>query len=112
MEEKKISGAFIDSLKRNNKQIRNDRAESLYEDTELIYKRIIEDLQLEIKKKQRERENMLDLSPANATNLVLGKDFNAEEFVTKDVGLAIDIRNLNIKVEEAKKRYNYLFGDK
>ncbi len=41
-------GAFFNSLKRNNKQIRDDRATAITEDTELVYKRKIEDLEKEI----------------------------------------------------------------
>jgi hypothetical protein len=43
-------GAFVSSLKRNNKQIRDDRAAAIAEDTELVYKRKIEDIEMEIKK--------------------------------------------------------------
>lgn len=38
------NGAFIESLKRNNRQIREDRALNISEDAELLYKRKIEDL--------------------------------------------------------------------
>lgn len=33
-----LEGAFIQSLKRNNSKIRQDRAESIGEDAEVIYK--------------------------------------------------------------------------
>ena len=49
-------GAFFASLKRNNKQIRDDRAISIAEDTQIVFKRKIEDLQLEIKKTKRDQE--------------------------------------------------------
>jgi len=45
MEQQKVeqtNGAFIDSLKRNNRQIRDDRATAISEDTELMYKRTVE----------------------------------------------------------------------
>ncbi|MCI5209465.1 MAG: hypothetical protein D3910_11870, partial [Candidatus Electrothrix sp. ATG2] len=32
-----LSGAFINSLKRNNKEIRDDRATAIAEDTELVF---------------------------------------------------------------------------
>ena len=32
-------GAFIESLQRNNKQIRDDRAQSIAEDSQLVYRR-------------------------------------------------------------------------
>ena len=102
--------AFIDSLKRNNKQIREDRATAIAEDTELIYKRQIEDLDLSIKKMKREQENMLDLSPDHAMSLVLASDFDSGAYVAKDVDLGVKIRNAEIKLEIAKKRYDFLFG--
>lgn len=103
-------GAFVSSLKRNNKQIRDDRAKAICEDTEVLYKRQVEDLELAIKKMKREQENMLDLSPTNSQSLVLASDFNSTEYVTKDLELGVKIRNAEIKLEIAKQRYNYLFG--
>ena len=113
IEDKSITdmrGAFIDSLKRNNKQIRNDRAAAISEDTQLIYKRMIEDLEVSIRRMLREQENMLDLSPTNAMSLVLASDFDSSAYVSKDVELGVKIRNESIKLEIAKKRYDYLFG--
>lgn len=105
-------GAFVESLKRNNSKIRADRAQAIAEDTDLVYKRQIEDLELSIRKMKREQENMLDLSPTDANNLVLASDFNSTEYVQKDIDLGVKIRNTEIKLEIARKRYNYLFGGK
>ncbi len=105
-----ITGAFISSLKRNNKQIREDRATAIAEDTELVYKRTIEDIELSIKKMKRDQENMLDLSPENAQSLILASDFNSTEYVKKDINLGIKIREAEIELDIAKKRYEYLFG--
>lgn len=112
MEEEKIieEGAFLNSLKRNNKQIKSDRATAISEDTQLIYKRTIEDLELSIKKMKREQENMLDLSPTNAQSLILASDFDSNAYTDKDIELGIKIRNSEIKLEIANKRYAYLFG--
>ncbi len=103
-------GAFFSSLKRNNRQIRDDRATAIAEDTELVYKRKIEDLELCIKKMKREQDNMLDLSPTNAQSLILASDFDSTQYVEKDIDLGIKIRNTEITLEIAKKRYQYLFG--
>jgi len=103
-------GAFVDSLKRNNKKIRDDRATAIAEDTQLAYKRTVEDLQLHIKKMKREQENMLDLSPTDAQSLVLASDFDCPSYVEKDTELGVKIRNAGIKLEIATERYNYLFG--
>jgi hypothetical protein len=104
-------GAFLASLKRNNKQIREDRAQAIGEDCYLIYRRAIEDLQVNIKKMERDRENMLDLSPENALSLMLASDFDAATFVAKDIELAIRIRNEKIKLAEALKRFEILFSE-
>ena len=109
-EEIKKEGAFIQSLKRNNKQIRDDRAQAIGEDAELLYKRQVEDLDVGISRMKRDQENMLDLSPENSMSLKLASDFNADEYVKKDLELGVKIRNEEIKLEIAKKRYDYLFG--
>lgn len=106
------SGAFYSSLKRNNKQIRDDRATTIAEDTQLVYKREIEDLIMSIKKMKREQENMLDLSPTNAQSLILASDFDSATYTKKDIELGVKIRNAEITLEIAEKRYKYLFGDK
>lgn len=103
-------GAFVESLKRNNKQIRDDRALAISEDTRLLYKRSVEDLEISITRMKREQENMLDLSPSHAQSLVLASDFNSDEYVAKDIELGLRIRNFEIKLEIAKKRFEYLFG--
>jgi hypothetical protein len=111
-EDNGLLGAFINSLKRNNREIRDDRATAIAEDTQLVYKRKIEDLEISIKKMQREQENMLDLSPTSTQSLILASDFNCEEYVAKDIDLGIKIRNTEITLEIARQRYEYLFGGK
>ena len=104
-------GAFIESLTRKSNKIRADRAAAISEDADLIYKRIIEDLEVDIRRLERERESMLDLSPDNSLSLKPAKDFDEKEFVEQDVQIGLKLRNLNIKLDIAKKRYMYLFSD-
>lgn len=106
-----MGGAFVESLKRNNKQIRTERALVIAESAELKFKRKIEDLGMELKQLRRDRENMLDLSPTSADSLVLASDFNSDSFVERDLELGVKIRNLEIKFGIAQARYNYLFGN-
>lgn len=106
----KDPGAFLSSLVRNNKKIREDRAQSIAEDAQTLYKREVEDLELKMKKVARERENMLDMSPTSADSLVLATDFDAKAFVEKDISIGVELRNLEIRLEIAKKRYQHLFG--
>jgi hypothetical protein len=105
-----MKGAFVESLVRNNKKIRNDRAIAIVEQAEMVYKREVEDLNMQKKQLTRERDNMLDLSPTNADSLTLASDFDAKEFVNKDIELGVKLRNLEIKIEIAGTRYKQLFG--
>jgi len=107
----KNEGAFLSSLKRNNKQIRDDRAQAIGETTQLVFKRKVEDLEMSIKQMKRDQENMFDLSPVNAMNLTLASDFDAAKYAEKDVELGVKIRNAEITLEIARKRYEYLFGN-
>jgi len=111
-QEQSITGAFLSSLKRNNKQIREDRAQAIGEEAEITYKRTIEDLEISIKRMLRQQENMLDLSPDNALSLIVADKFDSRQYTDKDLELGIQIRNSEIKLEIAKKRYAYLFGGK
>mgnify|MGYP001588484155 FL=1 len=53
----------------------------------------------------------LDLAPDNAMSLVPNlKNHVPAKFVGDDLTLIFDRRNLVIQFEEAKKRYEYLFG--
>lgn len=102
---------FIESLKRNNDQIREDRAVAIGEDSQLIYRRRVEDIALKIKKIEREQEGLIDVSPLDKNSLTFA-DFQPEEFVERDLELSLILRNLNIQLEIAEKRFEYLFGKK
>lgn len=104
-------GAFIDSLKRNNKQIRSDRAEAIAESADVKYRRAVEDLEILLKGYIRDRENMLDMSPDTAISLKLASDFNADDFVSKDLELGVKIYNTKVKLEIAQRQYEELFGE-
>lgn len=107
--EDELKPRFIESLQRNNDQIREDRARTIGEDSELIYRRRVEDLELKIKRLEREQEGLIDISPLDRNSLTF-VDFNPEAFVQKDMELSLTIRNLNIQLEVTQKRFEYLFG--
>ena len=106
-----MKGKFVDSLLRNNKKIRSDRAIAIVETAEMIYKRKVEDLRQEIKQLKRTRENMLDLSPTTADSLTLADNFSGDEFVQKDIALGVKIREKEITLEIAQSQYNALFTE-
>ncbi len=109
-EDTKPAGAFFESLTRNNKQIRSDRAASISEDAQIMYRRAVEDLEVRIKRMKRDRDNMLDLSPESATSLKLASDFDSAEYVKKDIELGVAIRNAEIQLKIAHDQYEHLFG--
>jgi hypothetical protein len=100
---------FIEALRRNNDQIREDRARTIGDDSELIYRRAVEDIDLKIKKLEREQEGLIDVSPLDKNSLTFA-DFEPYGFVKRDMELSYAIRNLNIQLEISKKRFIYLFG--
>lgn len=104
-------GAFGTSLHRNNKAIRRERANALAADAATMYRRLVEDLELERLRLRRRQEDLLDLSPTDANSLVPAADFDAEAFAAGDHSLSVQIRNVEIKLELASARLNYLFGD-
>lgn len=107
--EDELKPRFIGLLQRNNDQIREDRAQIIGADSELIYRRRVEDIELKIKRMEREREGLIDISPLDRNSLTFA-DFQPEAFVQKDIELSLTIRNLNIQLEVAVKRFEYLFG--
>lgn len=50
---------FIQSLQRNNDQIREDRARTIGADSELIYRRRVEDIELKINRLKENRKASL-----------------------------------------------------
>lgn len=104
-------GAFFESLNRNNKSIKKDRAIAIAEDAQMRYKRELEDMELELRKLRRERTALLDLSPTDANSLMLANDFDAKGFVNRDIDIGVRLRNLEIRIDIARKSYTELFGE-
>jgi hypothetical protein len=103
-------GAFVQSLKRNNKEIKAARAEAIAEDLQLVYKRKVEDLELKLKNLRRNQENMLDLSPENTYSLKIANEFDANKWTEDHLELGVKIRETEIKLDIARKQYEYLFA--
>lgn len=96
-------------LSRTTKQIREDRGRDILEDLEMEYKRKVEDLIKNITRLSRQQNNAFDFSPNSTTSLVV-KNVDGAEIMDADLAVSLEIRNLKIKLELAKARYNFLFG--
>ncbi len=107
-----VVGALYQSLARNSKEILKDRAETISEDLEMTFKRGVEDIAAKLKRLNRERANMYDFSPSNTQSLVLAKELDSRDILNRDNKLSIEIRQVEIELEIAQKRYEYLFGKK
>ena len=103
---------FKDYLTASFRQIREDRADGIVEDTEIEYRRDIEDRLRRIRQYDRQRDNLiLDLCPSNITSTqVVPGDFDAAKFKDKDIQIGIDRRNDLIILEIVVDRYESLFG--
>lgn len=103
-------GLFLETLVRNNTKIRQDRAQTIYEDTKLVFRRAVEDLEMEKTRLSRRRDALLDISPTDSiTTVPASKDFDPIAFVNTDIELGVEIRKVEIKLEIAKARYEQLF---
>lgn len=107
-----IKGALYQSLSRNSKEILKDRAETISEDLEMTFKRGVEDIAARLKRLNRERNNMYDFSPSNTQSLVLAKELDSREILSRDTKLSIEIRQVEIELGISQERFEYLFGYK
>ena len=104
-------GFLQGSLSRTNKQIRQERGDAIAEDLQIVYKRKVEDLEIEVKRAERKQENAFDFSPTNSQSLVMAKELESVDILEKDITLGIQIREFKVKLNIAKQRYNFLFGE-
>jgi len=105
-----VKGALHASLERSNKQIRQERGDAIAEDLQIIYKRNVEDIEMSITRAVRDQSNAFDFSPNNSQSLVMAKEIQSVEILSRDMATSLEIRELEIKLEISKKRYNHLFG--
>lgn len=106
-------GSFYRDLTASFKTIKEARALSVAEDTEITYKRRIEDLCREYNTLIRNRENlMLDMYPDSVTSTrVIPSDFSPAEFLKKDLQIGLDARDIKDNLEIVVDRYEALFGE-
>lgn len=106
-----LKGAFQRSLYRNNKAIKQERADSIIETAQMKYKRTVEDLALKIKQARRDLDSLLDLSPTDTHSLIMASDFNADAFIAKDSALRLSIYEDEIRLKILGAAYKQLFGE-
>lgn len=105
-----IVGAMANRLKVSNKALKTERANQILAKLALIFRRAIEDMMNDLQNLKDERELMMDLNPGNTQVIINPGEFNAADFVKRDLELGRLIHNLNIQITDAVNRYNYLFS--
>src|SRR5688572_10809899 len=101
---------FGKMLTRNNKELRDGRALDLLEGIELEYKREIENMERDLKVMRRNREQTLDMAPSKSFELTVDAKDSAA-FVKKDIETGVTIKQLELKLEVAKKQYDEMFAE-
>lgn len=104
--------SFSSSKKRGNSKIRSDRISSRHDSSKLIYMREIKALEVLVKKLKRELEGVLSSSPAEGQDEAPAINFNSNAYVSKEIELGVKIKNSELKLENAKKRFHFLYNDK
>lgn len=106
-----VKGGFLnESLSRSNRQIRQERGDAIAEDLQIMYKRKVEDIDMDITRAVRDQKLAFDFSPTNSQSLVMAKDVKSVDILEADVATSVKIRELKIRLNIAKDRYNFLFG--
>lgn len=111
MSNKETGAQFFDALVRSSKDIKRDRAEAIFEQGQVIYGRSIEDLELDIKTRERELRTMLDMSGDSALSLRVAEGFDPEEFVKRRRDIIVKLRELKIERDLLQDDFNLLFRD-
>lgn len=109
--EKAPESEFLRMLQRSRKEIVGDRAVTIFEETEMMYSRTIEDLKMKLKNLHRQRQNLMDVSPKDRASLLPASDFDAKAFIEKDIELGQDIKETKEVLEILEERYQTLFGE-
>lgn len=98
-------------LQRSRKEIVGDRAVSIFEETEVLYRRTVEDLRAKLKTLNRQRQNLMDVAPKDRVSLVPANDFDAKSFIEQDIELSQEIIDTKEVLGIAEERYQVLFGE-
>lgn len=106
----KVVGKFYDALSRNGRAIKEERATIMGRMAERVFRAKVQDLYDQMTDLELQRDARLDLSPDNKDAYMRPADFNAELFVSSDLAIGEQIRDLKIRFALANDRYFALFG--
>jgi hypothetical protein len=96
----------------NEKPTASKRATVAAKDAESLYKREMQNLERLIRLLKKEQDNMANLSPTDKRASEITDAIDSGTYVSKEIEIGVKIRDLEKKLETAKKRFQFLFGDK
>lgn len=112
MEEKKTTGILGTTLKQTFKQIKDSRIDSMLEDSELKYRRQIEDVCAKVRQCDRDLEDaILDILPTNAGQGISPSQFDADKLMNNRVNTLIARREQSVRLGILVNDYETLFGE-
>ncbi len=107
----KTTGILGSTLKQTFKQIKESRIDAMLEDTEMKYRRQIEDVCARIRQCDRDLEDaILDMLPANAGQGIIPSQFDAERLMSTRVNTLIARREQAVRLGILVDDYETLFG--
>lgn len=112
MEEKKTTGILGSTLKQTFKQIKDSRIDAMLEDSELKYRRQIEDVCAKVRQCDRDLEDaILDILPINAGQGISPSAFDADKLMNNRIGTLITRREQSVRLGILVNDYETLFGE-
>ena len=110
-ENTKKVGILESTLKQTFRQIKESRIDSMLEDSELKYRRQIEDICAKIRSCDRDMEDaILDILPSNAGQGITPSQFDADKLMSTRINTLFIKREQSIKLSIMLSDYETLFG--
>jgi hypothetical protein len=90
----------------------SEKATSASSDAKSVYRREIQNLDRLIRQLKTEQEYIAGLPVTDKETSEITDAIDSGTYVSKEIEIGVKIKNLEKKVESAKKRYQFLYGDK
>jgi hypothetical protein len=80
------------------------------QESQLLYKREIQNLARLIQYLKKQQEDLAGMTPTETETSEITDAIDSGAYVSKEIEIGVKIRDLEKKLESAKKRYQFLFG--
>lgn len=108
---KVTKGRFAALIMRDGDQVLEGRGQRTIESARSAQKKLVMDIEEEIRVLEDKKELMLDQSPDNRYSLKVGEAFDAKQFVSEYQMLSVKLINKRVELEIAVKNSKDLFEE-